>query len=58
MYFTIFLCSLVPVTIQFAEQMVSNFETDSPMEFELVLSGPVDRTVLVEVNTTGVSADG
>ena len=49
---------LAPVTIQFAEQTVSIVEGESPMEFELVLSGPVDRTVVVEVRTTGVSADG
>jgi len=49
---------LAPVIIEFAEQTVSAFEGDSPMEFELVLSGPVDRTVLVEVKTNSVSADG
>jgi len=49
---------LVPVTIQFAEQSVSRVEIDSPMVFELVLSGPVDRTVLVEVRTNSDSADG
>ena len=49
---------LVPVTIQFADQTVSNTETESPMQFELVLSGPVDRTVLVEVMTFSNSADG
>ena len=37
---------------------MSNFESDSPMEFELTLSGPVDRTVLVEVRTNSVSAIG
>jgi len=49
---------LVPVTIQFAEQTVSQVENDSPMEFEIILSGPVDRTVLVEVRTNSDSADG
>ena len=49
---------IAPVTIQFAEQSVSRSEIDSPMEFEIVLSGAVDRTVLVEVRTNSASADG
>ena len=53
-----FFSPLVPVTVQFAEQTVSRFEADSPMEFEIILSGPVDRTVLVEVRTNSDSADG
>ena len=53
-----YLSSIAPVTVQFAEQTVSIIEGESPMEFELVLSGPVDRTVLVEVMTTSVAAVG
>ena len=55
---TFFFLPIAPVTIQFAEQTVSNSESESPMEFEITLSGPVDRTVLVEVRTNSVSATG
>lgn len=49
--------SLAPVSVQFA-QNVSNNEGDSPMIFELVLSGPVNSPFDVEVCTRNGSAIG
>jgi len=50
--------SLAPVTIQFARETVTNNENDSPMTFELVLSGPVSHPFDVEVCTRDDSAVG
>ena len=50
--------SPAPVTVQFFEEIVTNDENDSPMTFELVLSGPVSRPFDVEVCTRDNSAVG
>jgi len=54
---SLFLSSAL-VTIQFARETVTNNENDSPMTFELVLSGPVSSPFDVEVCTRDDSAVG
>ena len=56
--FSVFISSLAPANVSFANRVVNNSEDARSMTFELVLSETISSSVIIEVYTRDGSAVG